>query len=65
MYENIQDIHVVQGMLEKIFGLWSVHAYTATTGQSAQVIPGLSKENAEKLKDDLFTRIRRSKDVTD
>lgn len=65
-YENIQDIHVVQGWLEQLFGIWSVVVFTATTtARGSETVPGLDKASAERLKTTLFERIREARHVTD
>ncbi|VVB54143.1 Bacterial PH domain protein [uncultured archaeon] len=64
-YENIQDIHVTQTFVERLFGMWSVTVFTATIGGGAVSIPALDKTDAEKLKDALFTKMKEAKNVTD
>ena len=65
-YERIQDIHINQSIFEMLFGLWNVSVFTATaTGRGSENIPGLSKENAEKLKTALFRKIKKVKKVVD
>jgi uncharacterized protein len=65
-YENIQDIHVTQGVMERMFGLTRVIIFTATTSAAgAESIPGLGREDAEALKEGLFAKMREAKDVTD
>ncbi len=65
-YENIQDVHVSQGYVEKLLGLSTVRIYTATfSGRGSDAIPGLSRENAEAFKDALFARIKGVKKVVD
>jgi len=66
VYENIQDIHVVQGYWDRLFGMWNTIIYTATTGGKAStVIPGLTREDAEAFKEELFKKIREAEHVTD
>ena len=64
-YENIQDIHVTQTFFERLFGMWSVIVFTATIGGGAVSVPALAKDDAEKLKEALFKRIKEAKNVTD
>lgn len=65
-YENIQDIHVVQGYLDRLFGMWSVSIFTATaTAKGSEVVPWLTKEGAEKFKTALFEKMKEAKHVTD
>lgn len=65
-YENIQDIHLVQSLTDRIFGVWSVLIFTATaTEKGSEQVIGLSKESAEKLKEAIFLRIKEVKHVTD
>ncbi len=65
-YERIQDIHLTQSIYDNLFGLWRVSIYTATaTGRGSEDIPGLSKENAEAMKSELFKRIKRVREIVD
>jgi membrane protein YdbS with pleckstrin-like domain len=65
-YENIQDIHVTQGILERLFGLNTVIIFTATTsGAGAETVPWLTRDGAERLKAALFARMREARHVTD
>lgn len=65
-YENIQDVHVIQGLVERLFGVWSVIIFTATTSsRGAETVPGLSREGAERLKETIFKKIKEAKHVTD
>ncbi len=66
LYENIQDIHVVQSFLDRMFGVCNVIVYTATTGAQASVmIPALDRQSAENLKSMIYSKVRGAKDVTD
>ncbi|MFH0863153.1 MAG: PH domain-containing protein [Candidatus Altiarchaeota archaeon] len=65
-YENIQDIHVVQSITERLLGLSSAIIFTATTsGAGAEWIPGLPRDGAERLKAELFRKMKEVKNVTD
>lgn len=65
-YENVQDIHVVQSLSDRIFGVWSVIIFTATaTSAGSDNIFGLEKENAERLKEAVFAKMKEAKHVTD
>ncbi|MBN2014001.1 MAG: PH domain-containing protein [Candidatus Altiarchaeota archaeon] len=65
-YENIQDVHINQGILEKMLGLSTVRVYTATfSGRGSDMIPGLSWKNAEAFKDSLFKKMKEVKQVVD
>ena len=47
---RIQHVEINQGVLAKIFGLFSVKIYTAGGTSSDLTIPGLSESDAQKLK---------------
>jgi membrane protein YdbS with pleckstrin-like domain len=65
-YENIQDVHVVQGYLERLFGVWSVIVFTATaSARGSETVPGLSREGAENLRKAIFQKIKEAKHVAD
>ena len=65
-YENVQDIHVVQSITERVLGLSSAIIFTATTsGAGAEWIPGLSRDGAERLKAELFRKMKEVRNVTD
>ena len=69
-YDRIQEVYIYQDVIERIFGLVEIHIRTAATrleennadeevlwaGETKNVLPGLSKENAEKLKYELMQR---------
>ena len=68
-YDRIQNVDIYRGILARILGLSDLHIQTA--GASAQVsrygwlaggaegrLPGLSKEDAEKLRDELIRRAK-------
>lgn len=71
-YDRIQNIDIYRGILARILGLSDLNIQTA--GASATVsqygamgigaegrLPGLSRETAEQLRDELIQRIRQSK----
>jgi len=65
-YENIQDVHVVQGFVERMFGIWHIGIFTATASlRGSERILGLRQEEAQRLKSELFRRMREAKHVTD
>jgi len=65
-YKNIQDVHVVQSALDRIFGIWRVVVFTATsTTSGSEHIFGLEKKTAEEFKQTIFKRIKEVKNVTD
>lgn len=66
IYENIQDIHIVQGIWDRIFGMYRMIVYTATVDSKASTaIPGLKKEDAESFKKAIFEKIRGADHVSD
>ncbi len=65
-YKNIQDIHVEQSIYDRIFGLWSMKIYSATfSTRGSDIIFGLSKKTAERLKTEILERMREVKQVVD
>ncbi len=56
-FNRIQHVEVNQGVLEKLFKLSSVKVYTAGGSMSDISIPGLSVEDAQKLKAFLSDKI--------
>jgi putative membrane protein len=61
-YDRIQNINVTQGILERIFGLVSVTIETAAKSSAEEKmgglrIPGLSRTNAEKIKNFLLVKV--------
>jgi|GEM_PF-3721772 len=65
-YNNIQDIHVEQSIYDRIFGLWAVKIYSATfSRRGSDIIFGLSKKTAERLKTETLERMRGVKQVVD
>lgn len=72
-YERIQNVDIYRGLVARIFGLSDLQIqtagfsavigkYGATGGTGAEGrLPGLSKEAAEKLRDELIQRSRQQK----
>ena len=71
-YDRIQNVDIYRGILARILGLSDLNIQTA--GASAQMsryggltggaegrLPGLSREDAEKLRDELIRRAKQSK----
>ena len=64
-YDRIQNVDIYRGILARILGLSDLNIQTA--GSSAQAsrgegrLPGLSREDAEKLRDELIRRAKQSK----
>jgi len=65
-YERIQNVDIYRGILARIFGLSDLHIQTAGMstavgsygGSSEGRLPGLSKEVAEQIRDELIRRAR-------
>jgi uncharacterized membrane protein YdbT with pleckstrin-like domain len=64
-YDRIQNVDIYRGILARLLGLSDLNIQTA--GSSNQVsrgegrLPGLSREDAEKLRDELIHRAKQSK----
>jgi len=59
-YDRIQNVNVSQGIIGRIFGLYNVMIETAGESSSKTLsVPGLAKEDANKLKDYLLSKSRR------
>ncbi len=61
-YDRIQNVNITQGIIERLFGLYSVTIETAAESGNKQKraglrIPGLSNSGAEKLKDFLLAKV--------
>ena len=56
--DNVQHIDVSQGPLERALGICSLVLHTAGTLHSQIVVPGLSRERAERMRDEIRARIR-------
>ena len=62
-YDRIQDITVTQGVIDRLFGLFLVFVETAGGSNKKGVarglrLPGLSREDAEKVKDFLLDKVK-------
>nr|WP_246623336.1 PH domain-containing protein [Sphingomonas colocasiae] len=57
-FVRVQHIDVAQGPIERVFGVSRLMLHTAGTAHSLVVLPGLDSETAERLRDDIRTRIR-------
>jgi uncharacterized protein len=56
--DHVQHIDVSQGPLERAFGICSLVLHTAGTLHSQIVVPGLTRETAETMRDEIRSRIR-------
>lgn len=64
-YDRIQNINITQGFIDRIFGLNKIVIETASEGTKVKSlsVPGLSKENAEILRDFLLNKSKRYRSV--
>ncbi len=65
-YDRIQNVDINRGILDRLLGLSSLMIQTAgassgVAGATEGVLPGLSREVAEQLRDELIARARQSK----
>lgn len=58
-YGRVQHIDVSQGPIERSFGVARLMLHTAGTAHSLVTLPGLTRENAEGLRDEIREHIRR------
>jgi hypothetical protein len=58
-FKRIQHIDVAQGPVERLFGLASLTVHTAGTHNSIVTLPGLTRADAEALRDAMRGHIRR------
>lgn len=56
-YNRIQHVALHEGFLSRMFGLASVEIFTAGGGDSDIEIPGIEKEQAQKIKQLLMTKL--------
>jgi membrane protein YdbS with pleckstrin-like domain len=56
--DHVQHIDVSQGPLERSLGICSLVLHTAGTLHSQIVVPGLTRETAEGIRDEIRARIR-------
>ena len=57
-FGRVQHIDVVQGPLQRAFGLGSLVLHTAGTRSAAMLLPGLASEEAERMRDHIRGKIR-------
>jgi uncharacterized protein len=55
--DHVQHIDVSQGPLERSLGICSLVLHTAGTLHSQIVVPGLTRDNAERMRDEIRARI--------
>jgi membrane protein YdbS with pleckstrin-like domain len=55
---QVQHIDVSQGPVERALGICSLVLHTAGTLHSQIVVPGLTRETAERIRDEIRARIR-------
>ncbi len=58
-FKRIQHIDVAQGPVERLFGLASLTVHTAGTHNSIVTLPGLTRPDAEAMRDAMRLHIRR------
>ena len=58
-FSRIQHIDVAQGPIERLFGLARLTVHTAGTHNSIVTLPGLSRNDAEAMRDAMRLHIRR------
>ncbi len=56
--DRVQHIDIAQGPLERSFGVSRLIVHTAGTLHSQVLLPGLPRETAEAMRDDIRARIR-------
>ena len=56
--KRVQHIDVSQGPIERLFGVTRLLLHTAGTMNSLVVLPGLARETAETIRDEIRARIR-------
>jgi len=65
-YENIQDVHIDQPVIEKALGICNVRIFTATfSARGSETINGLSVADAEAFKNAVFQKIAGVRKVVD
>ena len=55
---RVQHVDISQGPIERMFGVCRLILHTAGTANSVVVLPGLSRSNAEAIRDEVRSRIR-------
>ena len=64
-YERIQNVEIRRGLIARILGLSDIWIQTAGysgRGLAEGIIPGVLKEEAEKLKEELIERVKKAKE---
>ena len=56
--DHVQHIDVSQGPVERTLGICSLVLHTAGTLHSQIVVPGLTRDSAERMRDEIRARIR-------
>jgi membrane protein YdbS with pleckstrin-like domain len=56
--DHVQHIDVCQGPIERSLGICSLVLHTAGTLHSQIVVPGLTRDRAERMRDEIRARIR-------
>lgn len=56
--DHVQHIDISQGPLERALGICSLVLHTAGTLHSQIVVPGLTRDTAERIRDEIRARIR-------
>ena len=56
--DRVQHLDVAQGPIERLGGVCKLSVHTAGTQHSQVVLPGLSRETAERMRDEIRARIR-------
>jgi hypothetical protein len=56
--DRVQHIDISQGPVERLCGVCRLVLHTAGTANSEVVLPGLARETAESMRDDIRARIR-------
>ena len=57
-FARVQHIDIAQGAIERRFGVSRLLLHTAGTMHNVVVLPGLARETAEALRDEIRSRIR-------
>ncbi len=62
-YDRIQNVDITRGIIARIFGLSNLYIQTAGTSVSRAEgkLPGLSKKDAEEVRDNLLYKVKQSK----
>lgn len=60
---RVQHVDVIQGPVERAFGVCRLVLHTAGTANSRVVLPGLSRATAEGIRDEVRARIGREEEI--